>query len=202
MGFRGLFASVTAMMLAQPIWAADFSDPTWPCVQRKVVELSVGQMFPFVIPPLIGEDAGRAQDISALSQRLALRRFEVEELIPQIDEFAASHQDNAALGALFNATFERITKQRKTIISGIARYAEKQTALSDQIELQRSKMRALNEAETPDYDAMDAVEERLDWDERIYHDRTRALTYVCESPVLLEKRAFAVAKAIQTHWAD
>ena len=38
-----------------------------------------------------------------------------------------------------------------------------------------------------------------DWDMRIYGDRRSSLSYLCEQPVLLEKRAFVVAKAIAAH---
>ena len=37
----------------------------------------------------------------------------------------------------------------------------------------------------------------LDWDMRIYEERERSLTYVCEVPVLYEQRAFAIAKLIE-----
>lgn len=200
MRINRIFAVLVFAVGAQPLAAADFSDPTWPCIQRKVVDLSIGQMFPFVIPEREGEDAALDRDIEALSQRLSLRRFPVEELLPLIDEFATQHQSNAALGALFTTTFETISKQRKTIISGIARYAGKQSSLSEQIEAQRAEMNAQLDKSEPDFDRVDEIEERLDWDERIYQDRVRALTYVCESPVLLEKRAFAIARAIQNHW--
>ena len=43
---------------------------------------------------------------------------------------------------------------------------------------------------------MDAVEEELDWRIRIFEERDRSLTYVCESPVLLERRAYALAQMI------
>ncbi|MEM6933245.1 MAG: hypothetical protein AAF526_06590, partial [Pseudomonadota bacterium] len=51
-----------------------------------------------------------------------------------------------------------------------------------------------------DYDALDALEEREDkmiWDTRIYQERNKSLIYVCESPVILEKRVFALARMIQ-----
>ena len=51
-------------------------------------------------------------------------------------------------------------------------------------------------AEAPDFDRVDQLEEQIDWDERIYHDRARSLTYVCETPVLLEKRAYAIAQIL------
>jgi len=202
MFFRISVACTIALTLVQPLNAADFSDPTWPCVQRKVENLSVGQMFPFVIPEIEGASTSLDADIDNLSQRLALRRFTVEELTPSIDEFAQDHPDNGALGALFVSAFDRISQQRRTIISGIARYAGKQAQLSEQIESQRKEMRTLLDAASPDFDKIDVVEERLDWDERIYQDRVRALTYVCEAPVLLEKRAFAIGKVIQAHWTQ
>ena len=42
------------------------------------------------------------------------------------------------------------------------------------------------------------LEERLHWDTRIYDERQAALAYVCESPVLLEQRAFALAREIRS----
>jgi hypothetical protein len=54
-------------------------------------------------------------------------------------------------------------------------------------------------SEAPDYDRVDALEEQLDWQQRIYRDRAQALTYVCETPVLLEKRTFALAQALARH---
>jgi hypothetical protein len=33
----------------------------------------------------------------------------------------------------------------------------------------------------------------------VFDERKQSLTYVCESPVILEKRAFAIARAIMRH---
>ena len=38
-----------------------------------------------------------------------------------------------------------------------------------------------------------------DWDIRIYDDRRGSLTYLCEQPVLLEQRAFTLARTIVSH---
>ncbi len=54
-------------------------------------------------------------------------------------------------------------------------------------------------AEEPDFDAIDAEEEALDWDQRILTERQQSLTYVCETPVLLEQRAFALGRALSAH---
>ena len=44
---------------------------------------------------------------------------------------------------------------------------------------------------------MDAVEKDLDWSMRIFRERQQSLTYVCETPVILEQRAFAVGRAVE-----
>lgn len=191
-----------ATMVGPALSAADFSDPTWPCIQRKVETLSVGQMFPYILPELPegSEDIrDRAEELSA---PLALRRFEIEEVEPWIDEYAAEHPSNAALGALYKATFDRIDSQRRKIIAGIARYAENQSALSDRINAARAEMEEIMATEDPDFDRVDTLEEQLDWEERIYQDRQRALTYVCESPVLLEKRAYELGQIVRERWQE
>ena len=34
------------------------------------------------------------------------------------------------------------------------------------------------------------------WDTRIFNERRESLTYVCEVPILIEQRAFGLARAI------
>ena len=46
---------------------------------------------------------------------------------------------------------------------------------------------------------MDEVEKQLDWSTRIFQDRQQSLTYVCETPVVLEQRAFALGRAVESH---
>ena len=48
----------------------------------------------------------------------------------------------------------------------------------------------------PDFDAIDAEEKALDWDQRVFTDRQQSLTYVCETPVILEQRLFALGRAL------
>ena len=43
------------------------------------------------------------------------------------------------------------------------------------------------------------LEQQRLWDIRIYEDRERSLTYICEQPVLLEQRVFALAREIMGH---
>ncbi|TCP40395.1 hypothetical protein [Rhodovulum marinum] len=182
--------------LATAAGAADFSDPTWPCIQRKVERLSPGIMWPYPIEEQ-SFDAETEAAVQDLAGRMALRRVTLEELNPLVAAFTAAHgRDRALLGHLFMAAFDTLAAQRQAIMAGIADYSLSQIALAERIDATRSEMTRLMDAETPDYDRVDALEEQLAWDERIYTDRAKSLTYVCETPVILEKRLFAIAQML------
>lgn len=192
-----LLAVLAPAVLAGPVGAADFADPGWPCVQRKVERLSVGLMWPSPIgeAPPSGEVA---RDVSELAQRFALRRLTLEEVRPALDAFVAKHgHDPELLGQVFAESFDRLARTRRAIMAGIEEYSVSQIALAERIEAARGEMDALMQAEEPDFDRVDALEEQIDWDERIYNERRQSLTYVCETPVLLEKRLFEIAQMLQ-----
>ncbi|MES2815278.1 MAG: hypothetical protein V4720_10320 [Pseudomonadota bacterium] len=191
---------IFAVMLVLPVvaLAGGSGDPTWPCIQPKQPHLSVGQLWSGPPPDEAVEILAKRADIAALAQVLEQRRLPMEEAEVQIAAFAkeASAQE---LTALFVAVFDRIDAYRTRIMAGVGRYAEQQAALSAQIEARRAEMARLSAASDPDFDKMDAEEERLDWDVRIFTDRQAQLTYVCETPVILEQRAFALGRAIAAH---
>ena len=177
--------------------AADFSDPTWPCIQRKVENLSVGLMWPHAVEPVALSPAAQ-NAAEGLVRRLVLRRIPTEELAVDIEKFATVHGRQAALmGHVFVRAFDTLSSTRKKLIRGIEDYSLKQISLAEKIDETRARMDTLMAAESPDFDQVDALEEQLDWDERIYTDRSRSLTYVCESPVLIEKRLYSIAQLLQ-----
>ena len=92
-------------------------------------------------------------------------------------------------------------RQRETrrgrIINGIGAFSLGQIELSKRVDATRAQMDALMAQDAPDYDKVDALEEQLDWDERIFIDRQQSITYLCETPVLLEKRLFAISQLLQ-----
>ncbi len=175
--------------------AADFSDPDWPCIQRKVENLSAGLMWPHPVTK-----AALAPEAEELAAVLALRRVSLEEAETHVRDFVARHpSDEQALGSIFQGVFDRLSENRKRLMSGIARYSQSQIALSARIDADRIEMAKLSGEKAPDFDRIDKLEEEMDWNERIYLDRSRALTYVCETPVLIEKRAYAIAQILLKH---
>lgn len=197
---RQLALAMALAMLGTGALAADFSDPTWPCIQRKVAELSPGLMWPGPLPETPLDDGVRAE-AEEIVGRLALRRIEPESVAPLLAEFTEAHGGAPeTMGALFAETYERIARERRRIMTGIERYSLGQIALADRIKAARDEMAALEAMADPgdaEFDRMDVLEEQIDWDERIYNDRRQSLTYVCETPVILEKRLYAIAKVLQ-----
>jgi hypothetical protein len=179
---------------ARPVAAAAGEDPDWPCVQRLVPEIA-----PAVIwagPPLDSVDGGPSPTIDQLAVELAARRVPLEDAEEHVDAFAGTlneEQKQEQLTRLFARTLEIINRDRTSIIQGIEKYARNQRALAETI---TEKNERLNELPADQVLERDNLVAERDWDIRIYDDRQSALTYLCEQPVLLEKRAFAMARAI------
>ena len=187
---------VLAAALMVPV-AAQAATPTadWPCIQRLQPRLSRGQAWSGPPP---AEGAAIPSATAALADRLVQRRLALDEAEADIADFAAS-TDAEGLALLMQAVFQRIDTQRATIIQGISLYGHAQVALAEQVETRRRHMAELETADPPDFDAIDAEERALDIDMRVFTDRQQSLTYVCESPVLLEQRLFALGRAIAAH---
>ncbi|RVU39716.1 hypothetical protein EOI86_02555 [Hwanghaeella grinnelliae] len=189
-------------MAASTAQAADFSDPDWPCIQRKVPHLSIGQMWAGpVIDDALQKSWRDNDEIHRLASVLSLRRTPLEKTDEMIANFAERDdigKDKAdRLTTLFAGIFTLIDKERTEIIAGIARYAHKQDELADRIDTRRDTLQELSEATEPDYDRIEELQDQITWDSRIFKDRAQSLTYVCETPVILEKRAFTLARSIQ-----
>ncbi|MDD2867289.1 hypothetical protein [Neomegalonema sp.] len=178
--------------------AAGPLDPDWPCIQRRVPQITLGQVWSGPAPDEAMEARAREAKIQDLAARLAQRRTPLPEAEALIAAFAAEAPPED-VAALYLAVFERINAARSRVMSGITRYAHKQAAMDRTIEDLRARFEKLNAADPPDFDALDAAEKELDWSTRIFQDRQQSLTYVCETPVILEQRAFALGRAARAH---
>ncbi|NVO23120.1 hypothetical protein HJ536_07110 [Donghicola sp. B5-SW-15] len=177
--------------------AADFSDPTWPCIQRKVAGLSMGLMWQNPTENVaLGDDLkGPVHDLAAA---LTLQRVDMDAAKGMVTDFTARHgADRDVLQEVFAQVFHSVESRRTRIMGGIGRVSTGQIELAQRIDDARSEMDRLMALPEPDYDQVDKLEEQLDWDDRIYRERQQTVSYLCESPVLLEKRLFAIAQLLQ-----
>jgi len=190
-------AALLALAGAAPVLA--FDDPDWPCQQRKVDRLSIGQMWTGPAPEDLSawRDDPEIADAAAL---IAARRTSMEDAAALV---AALERDR--LPTLFSGVFALIDAERTRLVDGIVRFALKQRALSEKIDADQAALAAAEAAAKPDdFDALDRIDAQRDavtWDIRIYDERRRSVMYVCESPVILEKRLFAVARMIEAAMA-
>lgn len=196
---RLALCSLLLLLLGGPsALAATAEAPDWPCVQRLVPEIAAGMIW--AGPPL--ESVGEGVDdpsLDRLAGDLAARRVPLEEATERVEAFAANlpeNQRNQKLTRLFAEMLDIINRDRGSIIRGIKKYAGGQRALAERISAKNARLSELGADQILERDALMA---ERDWDLRIYDDRRSSLTYLCEQPVLLEQRAFALARAIAGH---
>jgi hypothetical protein len=58
-------------------------------------------------------------------------------------------------------------------------------------------MREVQDAPNADPTQISEIASQLSWQTRIFDDRRKSTAYVCDVPVLIEKRLFDLASAIQ-----
>jgi hypothetical protein len=165
-----------------------------------VPTLSVGQMWPGTLPETEPEDA---RELASLAQRIAARRIPVDEAVAIAEDFVAGAGDEERaerLAHLFGAVVDRINAERGQIIAGIGRYARRQAALAEAVEAKQLELARLENApeDQRDPERVEALRSTLLWDTRIFRERQQSLTYVCETPTLLERRAFELGRALST----
>jgi chromosome segregation ATPase len=192
-------AAVTLLMGAPPAsHAADPRYPDWPCVQAKVPEISVVAVWDG--PPI--EQATNSwqadPEIRELVARLAARRTPLEDAQKRIGQFvsgdAAARTDKGKL--LFAGLFETLNSERGAVMNGLERLARSEKKLAEQIRSDTSEMHELQDAAAPDQAKIDELASRIEWNMRIFEDRRKSIRYACEVPVIIERRLFALSRAI------
>src|SRR5581483_1913484 len=151
-------------------------------------------------PPIeIGEGAKPVDAKQAeLVSRLAARRTPMEEARKLIAEYvvgtSAEKQEKAK--TLFAALYTTLNAQRDEVMNGIERFSRKQKVAADDIREEAQKLRQMQDK--PDFDQaqVEDLTSRLAWRTRIFEDRRKSTSYVCDVPVLIEKRLFDLGKAI------
>jgi len=199
-----LIMTASAFCLASSAAAAvDPKNPDWPCVQRKVENLSPAAIWD---GPSIDEhkDWFRAEKVPALVTKLASRRVPLEKALAAVDEFAQTVPEadrDVVLTKLFAGLFDTVNTQRRSIISGIEKYQRSQQARAEELEKQGVDLANLKGGIViDDTSAVPESEEeqKLYWAGRIFQERQANIPIACELPALLEERLFAVKQHIRS----
>jgi hypothetical protein len=198
---KSAFCVVVALAacLVQPAFALDPRYPDWPCQQLKVPGISIASVW--AGPSIEGIDKTEPTDPKQpeLVSRLAARRTPMEEAQNLIAEFVVGTSDEKQQKAksLFAALYSKLNAQRDEVMNGIERFSRKQKGVAEQIRDETQQMRELQDRPNADQAQSDELANRLSWQTRIFEDRRKSTSYVCDVPVLIEKRLFDLGVAIQ-----
>jgi len=179
--------------------AADPRFPDWPCNQIKVPELSVAAIW--AGPPIdeVGHAWAEDSTIRDLVARLAARRTPLDQAQNEISDFItgapAARQQKARL--LFAGLFTTLNDERGQVMRGIERYTRRQKEFAEQVRALISQLHELQDRPDRDQAQIDELANRVEWQTRIFDERRRTISFVCEVPVLIEQRLFALARSVQ-----
>jgi hypothetical protein len=189
----------------------------WPCVQRKVETVSVGQVWDG--PSIEGIKGWYTnKELVDLIDVLASRRVPVAEAQEAIKTYADAQpadQRDKNLTTLFAALFDKISTQRRTVMAGIEKYQKSQIERSKELERQSTAIGKL-EKELPAKSSsspgeiipdtgniasgnpeLDKAREHFNWAQRIFQERQSSMPLACELPGIIDERLYALAQSIR-----
>jgi hypothetical protein len=178
--------------------ALDRRYPDWPCQQLKVPTIAMASIWS---GPVFEATSSRSDDpkMSDLVAQLAARRTPMDEARRLIQDYVVggAEERQGKAKALFAALFDLLNTQRDQVMTGIERFSRKEKALASDIRANVDKLRDLQDSGQADAATIDSLSKGIEWETRIFEDRAKSTTYVCEVPTLIEKRLFDLGKAIQ-----
>jgi hypothetical protein len=203
-----VFAVVPALLalLAAPGFAADTASPDWPCVYRKVPELSAATIWD---GPAITDTVTWRKDeaVRKLSEYLTSRRIKEEDAEAAIKKYAdglPADVHDAKLTELFAAVLTRSNEDRKVIMSGIERFNKRQHERAAEIEKEGLTLPPESDDLTPaepmqagEIGKLSDVQEKYKWEVRAFQEKQASIPIACEIPQLIDERAGAIARAIR-----
>jgi hypothetical protein len=180
-------------------WGADPRYPDWPCAQIKVPDISLAAVW--AGPPI--DDVGNAwqQDdaMRTLVARLAARRTSLDEAEKAISDFVVGDQAERQRKAklIVAGLFDSLNRERSAVMDGIERYSRRQQEFAKQIRSAVLELHGLQDRPDRDQSKIDELAARVEWETRVFEERRKTISYVCEVPVLIEQRLFALLRMIQ-----
>lgn len=179
----------------------------WPCVQRKVPVLSVSAIWDG--PPIDGVKGWfREEGIPNLIEVLASRRVPLDEAETAIEKFAKAQPEDKRdekMLLLFAGLFDKVSGQRRSVMTGIEKYQKSQKERARELERQSTELGKLEAKASADEAASaerDAFFEKYTWTQRIFQERQTNIPLACELPVLIEERLFQLTRTIRNQMSS
>jgi hypothetical protein len=178
--------------------AAQTAQSDWPCKQVRVPEIALGGVWSG--PSIDAERRSWREDaaVSDLVAHIAPRRTPLETAEKMIADFAAAAGDKrkARLTLLFAGLYERLNDERRQVVTGLDRFGRRLKDMAEKTREETQSFYALQSQKPVDPEAVKKGAEALQWRVRLFEEQRKMVTYVCESPALIEQRFGALARAI------
>ena len=174
-------------------------DPDWPCQQRLVQKLTAAAYWSG--PALEGLGDWRADPaVADLVRRLAPRRVSTQEGLSEIAAFVrrVSNDRPRRLALVFRGLLEETDRERAGLIEELKEIGRRQRGLADLVARLATELTAI----PPDARGETAakridLQQRHDFTARNFEEIHRTIRYACETPVELDARLGAWARALQ-----
>ena len=192
-----LFAGFLAALNAHS--APPAQDPDWPCQQRLVPHLAAAAYWNG--PPMEGLSDWRDDSaVADLVRRIAPRRVSTQEGLSQIAAFVRTVATDRPrrLALVFRGLLEETDRERAGLIEELKEIGRRQRELADLVARLATELNAI----PPDAQGEAAakrtdLQQRHDFTARNFEEIQRTIRYACETPVELDARLGAWARALQ-----
>lgn len=186
-----------ALMQTAPL-AAQTAQSDWPCKQVRVPDIALGGVWSG--PSIEAERKSWRNDaaVADLITRIAPRRTPLESAEKMIADFAPAAGDKrkARLTLLFAGLYERMNDERREVVTGLDRFGRRLKEMAEKTREETKSFYALQSQKPADPEAVKKAGEALQWRVRLFEEQRKMVTYVCESPALIEQRFGALARAV------
>jgi hypothetical protein len=173
-------------------------DPDWPCQQRLVPKLAAATYWS---SPLDSAGDWHADpDIAELVRRLAPRRVTTEEGLAAIAAFISKQPEDLPrrTALAFRALLEETDRARSALIDQLKQIGRRQRELADLVARLAAELNAIPPGATGEAAARRVdLQQRHDFTARNFEEIQRTISYACETPVALEARLGAWARALE-----
>jgi hypothetical protein len=194
----GFALPILAALIGPAPLAAQTAQSDWPCKQVRVPEIALGGVWSG--PSIDAERKSWRDDatVADLVAHIAPRRTPMETAEKMIADFAASTGDRrkARLTLLFAGLYEHMNDERRQVVTGLDRFGRRLKDMAEKTREETQSFYALQSQKPVDPDAVKKGAEALQWRVRLFEEQRKMVTYVCESPALIEQRFGALARAI------
>ena len=194
---RGAAILAVAILGVIPAWAESplrTEDPDWPCQQRLVPQLAAASYWS---GPLDAERDWRVDpEVAELVRRLTPRQVTTEEGLAAIAAFAkvASSNRPHRLALAFRGILEQTNRERADLIARLRQMGHRQRELTDLVARLNDELKSVPPEAT---DQRIDLQQRHDFTARNFEEIQRTIRYACETPVALDARLGAWARALQ-----